>query len=140
MLTELRVEGFKAWRDTRPIRLAPITAFFGANSSGKTSLLQFLLMLKQTAASSDRTQVFELGGERSLVELGTYDDILFREGRHVKRDPNKPSDELRWSISWTLPGPLRIADPERRSTLFEGSDVRFDAEVRRLPDGPAVYS
>ena len=44
MLTQLRIEDFKAWRDTGPIRLAPITAFFGANSSGKTSLLQFLLI------------------------------------------------------------------------------------------------
>ena len=86
MLTQLRIEGFKAWRDTGPIRLAPITAFFGANSSGKTSLLQFLLMLKRTAASADLTQVFELGGERSIVELGTYEDILFHEGHYVAPD------------------------------------------------------
>lgn len=138
MLTHLRIEGFKPWRDTGPIRLAPITAFFGANSSGKTSLLQFILMLKQTAASADRTQVFELGGERSLVELGTYDDILFREGRYRRRrlDPEESLDQLRWSISWTLPGPFRIADPEgSRRPLFEGADVRHDAEVRRLADG-----
>lgn len=136
MLTQLRIEGFKAWRDTGPIRLAPITAFFGANSSGKTSLFQFLLMLKQTAASADRTQVFELGGERSMVELGTYDDILFREGNYVAPNLEKPLDQLRWSVSWTLPSLFRIPDPENsRRTLFEGSDVRFDAEVRRLADG-----
>lgn len=136
MLTHLRIEGFKAWRDTGPIRLAPITAFFGANSSGKTSLLQFMLMLKQTAASADRTQVFELGGERALVELGTYDDILFREGHYLDPGSERPFDELKWSISWTLPGPLRIADPENsKRILFEGRDVRYDAEVRRLEDG-----
>ena len=92
MLTQLRIEGFKAWRDTSSIRFAPITAFFGANSSGKTSLLQFLLMLKQTAASADRTQVFELGGDRSMVELGTYDDILFREGHCLAPHQEMPLD------------------------------------------------
>ncbi len=136
MLTELRIERFKAWRNTGPIRLAPITAFFGPNSSGKTSLLQFVLMLKQTAASADRTQVFELGGERSLVELGTYDDILFREGHCIDHDNERPLSELKWSVAWTLPTFFRIADPESsRRTLFDGNDVRYNAEVRRLTDG-----
>ena len=135
MLTQLRIEGFKAWRDTGSIRFAPITAFFGANSSGKTSLLQFLLMLKQTAASADRTQVFELGGDRSMVELGTYDDILFREGRRSAPDQETPLDHLRWSVSWTLPGLFRIPDPENsRRTLFEGSDVAR-VLVRRVGRG-----
>lgn len=49
MLTRMRLENFKSWRDTGSIRLAPITGFFGANSSGKTSLLQALLLLKQTS-------------------------------------------------------------------------------------------
>ena len=51
MLTELSIKNFKAWRDTGAIRLAPITVFFGSNSAGKTSILQFLLMLRQTAES-----------------------------------------------------------------------------------------
>ena len=69
MLRRLAIRNFKSWRDTGEIRLAPITALFGANSSGKTSLLQMLLMLKQTADSSDRSQVLDFGDERSLVEL-----------------------------------------------------------------------
>ena len=48
MITELRAQNFKSWKDTSKLRFAPITGFFGANSSGKTSILQVLLMLKQT--------------------------------------------------------------------------------------------
>jgi AAA15 family ATPase/GTPase len=70
MLTKLRIQNFKSWRDTGSIRLAPITVFFGANSAGKTSLLQFLLMLKQTSESSDRSRVVHFGDDYSLVELG----------------------------------------------------------------------
>ncbi len=51
MLKKLRFKNFKAWADSGEIRLAPITVLFGANSAGKTSIPQLLLMLKQTAES-----------------------------------------------------------------------------------------
>ncbi len=38
MLTKLRIRNFKARRDTGEIPLAPLTVFFGTNSSGKSSL------------------------------------------------------------------------------------------------------
>ncbi|MFY0576768.1 AAA family ATPase [Cystobacter fuscus] len=69
MLTQLRIRNFKAWQDTGNIRLAPLTVFFGTNSSGKTSLLQFLLMLKQTVQSPDRRRVLHFGDKHSLVNL-----------------------------------------------------------------------
>ena len=40
MITELRAQDFKSWKDTGELRFAPLTGFFGANSSGKTSILQ----------------------------------------------------------------------------------------------------
>ena len=48
MITELNVQNFKLWKDTGKLQIVPLTGFFGANSSGKTSILQTLLMLKQT--------------------------------------------------------------------------------------------
>ena len=47
MLKQLRIQNFKGWKDTGIIRLAPISLFFGANSSGKSSISQFLMMLKK---------------------------------------------------------------------------------------------
>jgi recombinational DNA repair ATPase RecF len=46
MLTHQRLRHFKSWRDTGPMALGALTGLFGTNSSGKTSLLQFLLLLK----------------------------------------------------------------------------------------------
>ena len=60
MLRQLRIQNFKGWKDTGTISMAPITLFFGANSSGKSSIEQFLMMLKQTMESSDRKAVFSL--------------------------------------------------------------------------------
>jgi predicted ATPase len=91
MITQLQIQNFKSWRDTGPMRFAPLTGFFGANSSGKTSILQFLLLLKQTAESLDRTQVLHLGDERSYVNLGSYTDIIFNH-----QETNSLNFQLEW--------------------------------------------
>lgn len=121
MLTRLLFENFKSWRSTGVIRLAPITALFGSNSSGKSSLLQMLLLLKQTAESPDRAQVLNLGDDRSLVDLGTFQDILFG---------HKLTIPLKLDMAWDLPKPLVIVDPSRKSSaLFIGQAVDFSTEI-----------
>ena len=42
MITHIRVKNFKSWEDSGEVKLAPLTGFFGTNSSGKSSLLQML--------------------------------------------------------------------------------------------------
>ena len=54
MLTRLDLHNFKSWSHLDNMPLKPITGLFGPNSSGKTSILQFLLALKQTVESIDR--------------------------------------------------------------------------------------
>ena len=43
MLKRLRIQNFKGWADTGIIELAPISLFFGANSSGKSSIIEKVL-------------------------------------------------------------------------------------------------
>ena len=72
MLTELHLENFKAWRELK-LEFGKITALFGENSSGKSSVIQFLLMLKQTKNATDRGLVLDFGGRQTdLVNLGNY--------------------------------------------------------------------
>ena len=110
MITHLDIRNFKSWRSTGSMRLAPMTALFGSNSSGKTSLLQLLLMLKQTTNSPDRSQVLSLGDERSLVELGAFADVVF---------DHDLSQSLAWSLQWRLPRRTedRRSCPPRRSVV-----------------------
>ena len=56
MLNRLQLGNFKAWREA-DLRLGRVTALFGTNSAGKSSLLQFLLLLKQTRNATDRLGV-----------------------------------------------------------------------------------
>lgn len=79
MFTRISTTNFKSWQDAGEVALASVTGFFGSNSSGKTSLLQTLLLLKQTVDSADRRQVLNLGGdERSPISLGLARDVIHR--------------------------------------------------------------
>ena len=73
MLTHIRMKNFKSWADSGEVVLAPLTGFFGTNSSGKSSLLQMLLLLKQTIG---REEVLFFGDESSLVNLGSFRDVI----------------------------------------------------------------
>lgn len=78
MLTSLHLKQFKAWADTGPIALKPITLLLGTNSSGKSSLIQSLLLLKQTVESPDRTIHLNLGGDErnDVFNFGDFSSIL----------------------------------------------------------------
>ena len=119
MLTGLRVRNFKAWKDTGEVRLAPITVFFGVNSSGKTSLHQLLLMLKQTAQSPDLARVLHPGDENTLVDLGTVQDLV--HGHEL----NTP---IGFSLEWHQVDPLVVIDPRTDKEYF-GDDIRFEVEI-----------
>jgi len=121
MLTELSLENFKSWKKVDRMRFAPITGLFGTNSSGKTSILQLLLMLKQTVESPDRAQALIFGDEKTAANLGTFQDIAF--GHEV-------TAHLKWSLKWKLAKNLSIKDTKDPSTiLFSGTDLGFDSEV-----------
>ena len=76
MITHVRMKNFKSWKDSGEVKLAPLTGFFGTNSSGKSSLLQMLLLLKQTAERSNADEVIFFGGNGSLVNLGSFDEVI----------------------------------------------------------------
>ena len=75
MLTEISIENFKAFAKRQCIPLKPITLLYGPNSAGKSSLLQALLMLKQTAERNE-TGGGALLPEGEYVDLGGYKDFI----------------------------------------------------------------
>jgi len=69
------MKNFKSWKESPEVRLAPLTGFFGTNSSGKSSLLQMLLLLKQNVGYSSRPIIF-FGDESSFVNLGNFSEVI----------------------------------------------------------------
>lgn len=99
MITHIRVENFKSWKDSGEVKLAPLTGFFGTNSSGKSSLLQMLLLLKQTAERPDLNEVIFFGDNNSLVNLGNFREVIHG---------HKTDESLELGFGCTLQEPLEI--------------------------------
>lgn len=120
MLTQLSVTNFKSWTQIDKMRLAPITGLFGTNSSGKTGILQLLLMLKQTTESSDRAQVLDFGTDRSLTSLGSFQEMI--HGHDIDQ-------RLGVRLAWDQ-DELTIKDPLKKGeTLFSGRSLTFEMQV-----------
>lgn len=100
MLTHLKLENFKIWRSTGPIRLAPITLLLGTNSSGKSSLIQSLLLVRQTVKGDDPNLDLNLGNPDAgdSVTLGQFKDLLCRHGTNSESTSTKQVGiEFRWA-------------------------------------------
>ena len=75
MLKEYQIENFKAFAGPVNIPIKPITLIFGANSSGKSSIFQSLLMLKQTLQDGKDSNI-SLLPRGNIVDLGSFREFI----------------------------------------------------------------
>ncbi len=79
-LSNLNFSNFKNWKNFNT-DLKKINLFFGQNSSGKSSIIQLLLLLKQTVENKDEKVVLFFGDEKSYVNLGNFDEIINKSAK-----------------------------------------------------------
>ncbi|MBU1864376.1 MAG: AAA family ATPase [Candidatus Omnitrophica bacterium] len=97
MFTEIGIENFKAFGKMQSIPLKPITLIYGPNSSGKSSLLQSLLLFKQTLEEGSEEVVLLPKG--SLVDLGSVSEFIHKH--NLKKDFKLSlSFKHLWSDGW----------------------------------------
>jgi predicted ATPase len=73
MITKWQVSNFKSIAEMPELELAPLTVFTGTNSSGKSTLLQSILLIAQTLAHRDTSIPLVLNG--AYVNLGQFDEL-----------------------------------------------------------------
>ena len=118
MITYLRVQNFKSWKDSKMVKLPSLAGFFGTNSSGKSSLLQMLLLLKQTAKRADAEEVIFFGDENSLVNLGDFQEVIH-------------GHELGVGLYFEITGRLTHPFPNVLRTPFQTIHFNFDTTIRK---------
>jgi predicted ATPase len=73
MITSWGTANFKSIRDGAKLPLAPLTIFAGANSSGKSTFIQSILLIAQTLSNKVGSRSVVLNG--ALTSLGQFDDL-----------------------------------------------------------------
>lgn len=139
MIVNWSIENFKSFKNRTDLTFAPITIFAGANSSGKSSIIQSLLIIKQTVEYAPRNRHIALNGP--LVKLGQFSDVR-----------NNLSRVAHVALGWTLqPTRAQVASAAASSDLSLGLyvpvkqvsyEVHFDTDRDSLatsyPDGSRV--
>ncbi len=79
MITKWKVFNFKSIREETELDLGPLTIFAGANSSGKSTFIQSILLVAQTLAHKVGSRSVVLNG--AFTSLGQFDDLKSNDGK-----------------------------------------------------------
>lgn len=114
MIAKWKVSNFKSIREKTDLNLAPLTIFAGANSSGKSTFIQSILLVAQTLAYKIGSRTVVLNG--ALASLGQFDDL---------KSNGSESDQI--TIKYTC-RPIHNQDvttqkAERFATRYRTSDI-----------------
>jgi len=135
MLKAIKIGNFKAFAETQRIPIRPLTLIYGANSSGKSSILHSLLLARHAHETGDldvhRTNV---GGES--VDLGGFRQYVY------KREANR---RVEWAIDLdTISFKDKLAElfaPVKQITVLLNMGIGLDDQDRPLPGSvPEIIS
>lgn len=126
-ITQITVSGFKSIFDEQTIRVAPVTIFAGANSGGKSSASQPLLLLKQTIESQYDPGAMLLYGPN--VKYTSADQVLSRGGGHRARKDFtlsfQDSDGWEFKVRYEIPKSGRINAAKVDIKLASGESISY---------------
>lgn len=111
MWTKFHLKNYKGYEDSGEQELRPLTLLIGPNGGGKSALLRFWMVLKQTVESSDTYTTLITSGEpekAGYVDIGLYKEFVFKgDGKR----------NVEATLSWE-PHPMRQEDLMDLSPLF----------------------
>lgn len=118
------VENFRRLRHVDPIKLLPLTLLVGRNSSGKSSYLRALPLLRQSVTTRTNAPILWYG---ELVDLGSFLGC-------VSSNDDKKSITFSFSINNLLPNQRRrlYYTPNMRMPSHEAYDVSYSVEIKTI--------
>jgi len=149
-IRQLRIRNFKSIRSAE-VNLGGLTAIVGANSSGKSSLIQVLRLMSQAADGPSSGALIPLVGQ--TVRLGSFRDVLSTHATQPRISlgmtyaaPQAPVGRDR-DLSRRRPSQaeldldLELRKPRGRgpSSFAQISRVEFSAKINRLGVRPGFF-
>ncbi len=130
-LLQLTVKRFKSFEDRTKISFSPLTVILGRNNSGKSSLIQSLLLLKQTLAEPRPEVSLHLDGPVAAFNLRELTWGWPDAGDQVEG----PSFGLRWSCEVDISDAIDQARHPDTDNLVSQTDL---GEMRDIVEGTSI--
>jgi len=130
-ITRITIEGYKSIVKEQSIEIAPLTILAGANSSGKSSMIQPLLLLKQTLEAPFASDPLFINGP--TLKFTSSDQFLSGKADKARalRISIDAGDDMHWKVKFVKePGqPLTVAEgvwrhASRRELFQDDSDFK----------------
>ncbi len=115
---KVSIHNFKSIRSLIDFELKPFTVLSGVNSSGKSSFIQFLLLLKQTIDLDSSQKLLSLNGD--LYQVKEFQDILFNKDL---------SNKLKVSFDFNKSEIVPIENPKRINIFDSFADYHCIIEI-----------
>lgn len=128
LLKRMRLENFRAFQDVE-VEFAPLTVLTGANSTGKSSILHALVLLKQSLRGPSLHLPLTFGGP--LIDLGRLKDVGW-QGRE------QLSFRLEWGNGQGLEFQVMFSPETGLATAGETFHFRFNNKWYRLQEEDEV--
>lgn len=156
MLQAMSIRNFKAFGDVVNVDFGSVNLIYGENSSGKSSIIQSLLLIKQTlgvarlatdqSALDFRGAIVDLGGFGAAVHGHRLDEEMqfsftvspTRNRRRYRPTPFSPTRTLKYDISFAF-------NPETRKTRLAAFRITTPVKSIRFayqesgPGGEGMY-
>jgi len=129
MIRKIRIRNFKSIEEAE-IAVRPLTFLMGPNSGGKSSVIQPLLLLRQTVDSRDVENPLSIHGK--YVDFGSYRDFIFQHN-----DRNHLGVDILFSAPLPIeaPRPAMLKEARRHPPLkisLSGTEILFSVEFRYI--------
>lgn len=123
LLKGIEIENFKSYTEKQYIHFSDLSVLLGANSSGKSTALQALLIMKQTIECNSPDEELLLSGK--YVALGDFDDVI--------ADPQKDFFSLVAVLENVERSENEVENDEFRiAWYFKRADDKISAMLARL--------
>lgn len=123
VLKGIEIENFKSYTEKQYIHFSDLSVLLGANSSGKSTALQALLIMKQTIECNSPDEELLMSGK--YVTLGDFDDVI--------SDPKKDYFSLAAVLEETEKSENEIENDEFKITwYFKRADDGISAMLTKL--------
>lgn len=132
MIEKIRIAGYKCLREVS-LETSNLNIFAGPNSSGKSSTIQVLLLLRQSTLDDQKIPSLNLSGE--LYEGGTAADILHPESNYrIGCEFLTGSANFGYEFQW-----IRSSDANQHSRSLSSVESSAPKLLRELAGPDFIY-
>lgn len=132
MLKHIQIQGYKCLKSA-DLELSNLNIFAGPNSSGKSSTIQTLLLLRQSATEQKRVPTLSLSGE--LYEGGTAADVLHPESNYrIHCNISNDTKRFEYQFEWA-----RATEGQTHARSLSAFDASCEELLPELAGADFIY-